>query len=111
MRIGDWSSDVCSSDLALQHAHAQARASRREGARSACEAGAHHHHVPLVRVPLVTVARSIIDAATLPVGCVRGMGWTLRPCDVPARKSVLKATSRAVRVDLGSTRNIKKTQN
>src|SRR3546814_19701042 len=102
MRISDWSSDVCSSDLMLQH-----------GVELRLEAFA--VPVALARAQ----ARLLAQEAPLPVGKEAagddrgGVGPVLEQQAVALvqagdRKSVVKGKSVAVRVDLGGSRFIKK---
>src|SRR3546814_18469505 len=109
MRISDWSSDVCSSDLA----------GARSGARGAAPVGIpvkgrwdHHQHR---RRPEAQRQRQLGRARQLPVRTERRH---LHLCDrrlwrkqsqLPrlARKSVSEGKQGPVRVDLGGPRNIK----
>src|SRR3546814_19425301 len=87
MRISDWSSDVCSSDLDRDHA-ARLEVNDREAA--VCGVAAQHR--------LIVPGR---EARGLELEVV-----LVRP--EPDRKSVVKGKSGSVRVDLGGRRIIKK---
>src|SRR3546814_10936636 len=88
MRISDWSSDVCSSDLAHAAGH-RAHASVLPGRRAA---------------PVLAARRRGRTAAHLRGGPLRGR-VAAPPGD---RKSVVEGKSVSVRVDLGGRRIIKK---
>src|SRR3546814_16766393 len=100
MRISDWSSDVCSSDLFCGHARpAQSRASapRHRARGRACRS-----------FPAATTETSRDAGPTLP-----DRGWRARPrhsAPPPQidRMSVAKGKSVSVRVDHGGRRYIKK---
>src|SRR3546814_15886964 len=108
MRISDWSSDVCSSDLLVDR-H-QLRAAGEEllgrelfrGARGAARRLAGHHAPAL----LVRAARPLADLRRGDRGGL-GEGAPRRRED---RKSVVSGKSVSVRVDLGGRRIIKKTK-
>src|SRR3546814_5676409 len=98
MRISDWSSDVCSSDLALGH-------------RIALMPGQHRHaaqrlELRVRELPVDGIAyqrgKQLHDAA--------GFAQARRSVVTrPARKSVVSGKSVSVRVDLGGRRILKKT--
>src|SRR3546814_19195477 len=94
MRISDWSSDVCSSDLADLHASAQQRAA--EACRSASRYSVGASRRSIRRVRCVHQQRP---------GARRAHR---RPIEFPDRKSVVLGQSVYVRVDLGGRRFIKK---
>src|SRR3546814_18923455 len=95
MRISDWSSDVCSSDLPPAPAPAPARAPATPAAESAVESGRAGQPALIV---------------VLPVGCSR-----LATAAVPIRpwgdrKSVVSGKSVSVSVDLGGRRIFQNTK-
>src|SRR3546814_20041682 len=100
MRISDWSSDVCSSDLRRQR-HASRRASPRRG-RQRAVAGRRRHGraIPCLR-------RRRRAGGGDPAGLLGGGA-----CHHPDRKRVVQGKSVSVRVALGGGRIItKKNQN
>src|SRR3546814_11306620 len=107
MRISDWSSDVCSSDLAV----ILRRIARRQRQRRATEQRGRKdlfRHIPLLRLCLtLTSSLRRTGAGCKKISC-RGRGgfWL-------DRKSVGSGRSVSVRVDVGGRRIIKKrhTQN
>src|SRR3546814_14066130 len=99
MRISDWSSDVCSSDLGLSHADfALAHPLGQPGA--AVLAG-----VPFVHAGQDFVAVMDRDHRAF------GQGVEVTVGDDGDRKSVVKGKSVSVRVELGGRRIIKTTNN
>src|SRR3546814_19861893 len=105
MRISDWSSDVCSSDLRPSLRGAEGDAAIQSGARP----------------PLDCFARATREFILRACKAVEGLAMTKflptspapRP-SIPAsgdRKSVVQGKRVSVRVDLGGVRNIKKTKN
>src|SRR3546814_18826871 len=96
MRISDWSSDVCSSDLDL---------SGWRGGRGAATRGPHH----LCRAEPRVQGYLCCDLPDLRAGAdhrLPGAGRAVRKLE--ARKSVVSGKSVSVRVDLGGRRIIKK---
>src|SRR3546814_17193264 len=95
MRISDWSSDVCSSDLAGQAADATGRADQRPGLLQ----GPGHLHAARQGAPG--------DAAQHP-DRLPGSVFVAEPADDSRdRKSVVSGKSVSVRVDIGGRRIIK----
>src|SRR3546814_16125554 len=92
MRISDWSSDVCSSDLAGD-AHCDADIGRLERGRVVDAIAGHRHGH--------TIALQGLDDAQL----VLGIDTRVHRED---RKSAVEGKSVSVRVDLGGRRIIKK---
>src|SRR3546814_18762657 len=97
MRISDWSSDVCSSDLVFVIVMGLATTG-------------------VLRVPFFYRERRLDmgrirpgPAGAVPLGVAFAVGWT--PCIGPDRKSVVSGTSVSVRVDLGGSCIIKKKKN
>src|SRR3546814_15050237 len=102
MRISDWSSDVCSSDLAHRTDPGRSDCGRR-GARAARRL----RPAPLSEpIEPPTVRRQRV--------ALKVIGWTFRSSTPPPsnaqpdRKSVVSRKSVSVRVDLGGRRIIKK---
>src|SRR3546814_13182148 len=116
MRISDWSSDVCSSDLAAAHReHEAARGQghraragpvrvrfraefRRLGAAEGTRRGGHRNHAALCRTAQPRRHRRSIEPAA------RRMYRSIRS----DRKSVVEGKSVSVRVDLGGRLIIQK---
>src|SRR3546814_12052380 len=95
MRISDWSSDVCSSDLRPTLARTSSALAR--ASSSPALPKLFHQR----RSAIAAMARlSITDSPISTPGV-----WNLRQID---RKSVVSGKSVSVRVDLGGRRNIKK---
>src|SRR3546814_11387008 len=96
MRISDWSSDVCSSDLC----HAPGAAARR------CAASSTRSHANIRKQfsPESAAEQRRRDAGPDGASTLRSGGFP-RHSD---RKSVVEGKSRSVRVDLGGRRIIKK---
>src|SRR3546814_15956215 len=92
MRISDWSSDVCSSDLHAVIAH--------DHHRLVAEPG--DHALGLVAQPHAVIAVVDRDAAE------EAHGVLVDRQDAADRKSVVEGKSVSVRVDLGGRRIIKK---
>src|SRR3546814_11299756 len=98
MRISDWSSDVCSSDLDPVHA------------------GTLNVEAPIrVRVTAAGADTAIADIARLMGEAAQGKSRYVRIADRAARyyadrKSVVEGKSVSVRVDIGGRRIIKKKQ-
>src|SRR3546814_20684461 len=95
MRISDWSSDVCSSDLLLEELLAEVGVAGHLAQGADLAPGRAH------------VAQQVGDAAVL-----GGVGVGAHEEDAPLgargdRKSVVWGKSVSVRVDLGGRRNIK----
>src|SRR3546814_20043814 len=98
MRISDWSSDVCSSDLLSSELHAAAAPA---AARS--DAGG--------RTRLMTPVRGARRRCAPLFLTLLALGGTPAPSVLAApadRKSVVSGKSVSVRVDLGGRRSIKK---
>src|SRR3546814_14803001 len=94
MRISDWSSDVCSSDLAERH-HARPRGRGTDGAwRGRCGQRAGRARQQGADIGVAVAAGVALDG--LDVGPER-----------IDRTSVVEGTSVSVRVDLGGRRSIK----
>src|SRR3546814_11723172 len=97
MRISDWSSDVCSSDLERKIPHGLLRGRQRPGR--------------LAFVGGQELARHrALDAAAL-LGLIPGVrqhAHRARQAEQADRKSVVEGQSESVRVDLGGRRIIKK---
>src|SRR3546814_13406746 len=98
MRISDWSSDVCSSDLRQEGRDAQARCRLLQPCRQLRHAARRPLHGGACR------RAGPFRAWSLPSR--RGCPRCCRPAD---RKSVVEGKSVSVRVDLGGGRLIKKT--
>src|SRR3546814_14292985 len=112
MRISDWSSDVCSSDLLTQEP---------VGVRGLAEVARQH---PFLQRPLLSFVQ---DLPVSKLGPWVVIGWasafsetdvasdfaaTLKGwADQEDRKSVVYGKSVSVRVDFGGSRNIKKKNN
>src|SRR3546814_15932997 len=102
MRISDWSSDVCSSDLGARLADPRRRTAPRD------HAGARQARVQDGIAPRISFARAGATQRQM----VRDSRWRFRrgrqgrPGD---RKSGVWGKRVSVRVDLGGRRNIKKT--
>src|SRR3546814_16832300 len=103
MRISDWSSDVCSSDLPIQRHHIVLEIEQVVG-----NGGVHRHpHI---------VARNHGRGGQHPCAvraCAERQGYGPRQCgatrgDLPDRKSVVWGKSVSVRLDLGGVSIIKK---
>src|SRR3546814_12364386 len=109
MRISDWSSDVCSSDLPDRRAHRRAETDRAL-LGTGCE-------MPRVReqltadAPIVVIERRMRDRAPRPfigIGLhLQRAGFGIKAED---RKSVVSGQSVSVRVELGGRRIIKQKQ-
>src|SRR3546814_15349220 len=102
MRISDWSSDVCSSDLARAEQPAVVAAGDGVQAGRLAAVGMHagvHQRTFNVARPISTSTTEMIQKRTI----TRGSGQPLRD-----RKSVVEGKSVSVRVDLGGRRNLKK---
>src|SRR3546814_15990900 len=96
MRISDWSSDVCSSDLQVVKRHAIARS---------MDAG-----IDDIAADNADRARQTIKKAGM-IGCVdRDQGCAAIGIDMGERKSVVSGKGVSVRVDLGGRRIITKTK-
>src|SRR3546814_13477026 len=98
MRISDWSSDVCSSDLSVS----RHEAAHRSGRRYRDDRRHLHDH-----------ARRGAPAPEAGVGVARAARYLCRGWHDPRsdRKSVVKGKSVSVRVDLGGRRLINKKPN
>src|SRR3546814_6546536 len=105
MRISDWSSDVCSSDLASAPG-----ADRVEDllARMTLEEKVAQLEVVWTGKTGIFDANYQFDAAKMAKVYPDGIGGVARPSDAQDRKSVVEGTSVSVRVDLGGRRSIKK---
>src|SRR3546814_17664565 len=90
MRISDWSSDVCSSDLLA--AAAGAPAAPEDGATAAC----------------VTGRVTALEASVVPVADAGAAALAVAPTGGIDRKSVEEGQSVSLRVDLGGRSLIKK---
>src|SRR3546814_16866541 len=101
MRISDWSSDVCSSDLGL--------VLRGPGAAGADRARAGPDRRAAVAQDPGRPRRGRVPAADLHEAARRPPDGVLRTDRAADRKSVVQGKSESVRVDLGGRRNIKKT--
>src|SRR3546814_15091562 len=105
MRISDWSSDVCSSDLhARSVPYCEGQAVRRpfaQDVRNAALLG------PGNRVELGEKKYARLLPSRNRPACRLTKTWT-RCGQRRARKSVVSGTSVSVRVDIGGRRNIKK---
>src|SRR3546814_10953280 len=115
MRISDWSSDVCSSDLSLPHG-ADLRVRFAHSAGQLREALRPQYSLPFPIAPEVPADEDGIGRAR----CLErsGVGAAERRCrsgaDEPLhedRKSVVWGKSGSVSVDLGGGRIIKKNKN
>src|SRR3546814_20653913 len=102
MRISDWSSDVCSSDLHIGRRRCRTRGIPHGRADHRASRGI----TPIVVVPIVIVV--VVMVVIIPVvGNVLGsVGAVFRP--LTDRKSVVEGKSVSVRVDLGGRRRINK---
>src|SRR3546814_10335214 len=101
MRISDWSSDVCSSDLLEGHERHPGVAARTEGQH--VEAGEGHHILD------GGVFHELLgDRAGELLGPRQRSGWRQEIGIDQDRKSVVSGKSVSVRVDLGGRRIIKK---
>src|SRR3546814_17730240 len=111
MRISDWSSDVCSSDLAAgryRRAGAHFRALRRDTGRQLCPRRPRRTGPdPIAAAGTGRRARPAATAAE-PGREVAARRGQLSALD---RKSVVQGKSVSVRVDLGGRRIIKKKKN
>src|SRR3546814_12037328 len=98
MRISDWSSDVCSSDLRddMRLSHLHAGRWNRPNRRVQVEFG------PFGQARLARAHR-IVDCEQESIAASR-----VRPCGEAERKSVVRGKSVSVRVDRGGRRSIKK---
>src|SRR3546814_17803515 len=96
MRISDWSSDVCSSDLLRKLLLGEQRQAGRKADEAAEGAGIKPAHQPVV---LALEDHRLFGKAGL------GIGDIVNP--EPDRKSVVSGKSVSVRVDLGCGRLIK----
>src|SRR3546814_17472043 len=97
MRISDWSSDVCSSDLAEEFALA----------------GRHARSLPAGggarMVALVDMGKAMPEYFAARVGPAAQAAGELRiACQKPDRQSVVEGQSVSVQVDLGGRRILKK---
>src|SRR3546814_4315648 len=84
MRISDWSSDVCSSDLVRHRAHARLRAGARRGAgpgRVRSEAHRSRCRRRAARAPGDAAVRAACAPATSPVGAAEGAGLCSLSCE------------------------------
>src|SRR3546814_15768050 len=111
MRISDWSSDVCSSDLgqelAAEAAPARGRKPRAARLHAASPAVTMRRMHRFAFITLLLLVSSLAQAAQ-PVATVRvGFDRDGVPSD---RKSVVEGKSVSVRVDLGGRRIIQKKQ-
>src|SRR3546814_14594842 len=127
MRISDWSSDVCSSDLRFPQGHTRSCSSSRAGSSHAARTVREN----CAGVPVTCRARCLYplppDRQRRPEGhavhsylarrarypgaeCRNAdRGCSSRNCRASDRKSVEEGKSVYVRVDFGGSRNIKKT--
>src|SRR3546814_19717886 len=106
MRISDWSSDVCSSDLAAGVELLGRRAARHDrGAYPRDPVGLCRQYLQRLGFP----ARQVL--AGLSAGNDRPAGASAQRCGRGDRKSVVSGKSVSVRVDLGGRRSIKKKKN
>src|SRR3546814_19093288 len=105
MRISDWSSDVCSSDLA-QHAFRRVHGDARRGGRAARFLG-------VLRGTGVVGDRSRRRRArAAPAGGERALCADRRVCRPSgARKSVVSGKSESVRADIGGRGILEKKKN
>src|SRR3546814_14312195 len=98
MRISDWSSDVCSSDLLI--------------ARAVEAGGTHAVYGGSVQSPAVARVATMAGLMGVPVTIVIGATTAAKALPKHAdRKSVVEGKSVSVRVDLGGCRIIKKKKN
>src|SRR3546814_13809460 len=105
MRISDWSSDVCSSDLLAVMGALADLAQRTDGIRQG-ELFAGDAGDEATAADLATCFQSVVDAQQLtPRWQPAGFAFEQAPAD---RKSVVSGKSVSVRVDLGGRRTIKK---
>src|SRR3546814_14300669 len=106
MRISDWSSDVCSSDLQGDHSPFRA-VPKRAQQHGTSGSRAHDHH--WLALPLY----SAIQVVLLPhaPGNAPSTHQQQKQHGVKDRKSVVQGKSVAVRVDLGGRRCIKNKKN
>src|SRR3546814_18803154 len=107
MRISDWSSDVCSSDLALRVAAAdrhRLRRAARPGAKAAPPAEARAPHAAM---PATVRARLWGCRPRCKVRHARWRGAAPASSDRADRNSVEAGKRVYVRVDLGGGRNLK----
>src|SRR3546814_18276501 len=107
MRIIDWSSDVCSSDLC--GAHAGSRGPAGYSARSECRPRSHE----VIVLDTTVLAYAVGDAHPLRDPCRRllsahAMGRVEAATTLEDRTSVVEGKSVSVRVDLGGRRILKK---
>src|SRR3546814_18955836 len=124
MRMSDWSSDVCSSDLHLRdtaghHAQSQrtqvqmsqrAQAQGREGGdqhrqHRADQGTSHERRRAAEELPVEMTTQSAADQPLTDLAATVGQADVQVPAD---RKSVVWGRSVSVRVDLGGRRTIKK---
>src|SRR3546814_10949497 len=101
MRISDWSSDVCSSDLAELVAHRRTLG---------LHVGGVHAQEGLVPADVTTSGADLVDQWLDGVALDREAD-VLGVADDGDRKSVVSGKSVSVRLDLGGRRIIKKTNN
>src|SRR3546814_19214078 len=106
MRISDWSSDVCSSDLfpqlLVRGASLAALTSVGQDIVQALFARAHVHAFPV---------SSRSRSATLRAASILRLCLGISPRSAADRKSVVEGKSGSVRVEFGGRRNIKKIKN
>src|SRR3546814_15825920 len=100
MRISDWSSDVCSSDL-------KCKAVSQFVITGLCQTNGGNHEIP--RLPAGPFGVCCGVASSFPIGCSEGDGQGLAGTgEDPDRTGVVSVKSVSVRVDLGCCRYIKK---
>src|SRR3546814_18203104 len=112
MRISDWSSDVCSSDLTVRYVGGNGvRLDQRSGIKAHIlgkPMGVGCRNVDPLLEATVTVHANHLQLCT-DVGTTDPAGIALNAIDDGVdRKSVVKGKSVSLRVDLGGCRNIKK---
>src|SRR3546814_20762359 len=104
MRISDWSSDVCSSDLAIAGDEALLAAQASDGSVWIVDPVDGTANFAAGRTPFTVVVAYLLDGQTR-------AGWIHDPCanrTTTDRKSVVEGKSVSVRVDLGGCSIIKK---
>src|SRR3546814_12682696 len=106
MRISDWSSDVCSSDLAAPYWVARPLSHQ----RAAGDRDQHLQRGPAGAEPALPCRRGCHPVRALGAQRLRHLAETGRSSYhlPPDRKSVVEGKSVSVRVDLGGRRSIKK---
>src|SRR3546814_11061526 len=120
MRISDWSSDVCSSDLVGAVRNDRPDFVEQVVDRSLCANGGRFHHIAGPELDCVRAMQSDVERA--PDIALRGRRKACEPlhflqgrraviASVKDRKSVVSGKSVSVRVDLGGRRILKKKTN